>query len=75
MAVVLTPTVVHALADNTGGWAGGEAGLWQLREQVQREKAAKKAGGAASSSNSDGKVQPPAPKGGLQPIYVGYSKE
>lgn len=58
----------------TGGWAGGEAALLQLREQLQREKSAKKAVNAAISSSSS-KVQPPAPKGGLQPIYVGYGKE
>jgi len=61
----------------TGGWAGGEAGLWQLREQVQREKAAKKAANAAISgaSSSKAKVQPPAPKGDKAPIYVGYGKD
>lgn len=60
----------------TGGWAGGEAALLQLREQLQREKSAKKAVNAAISSSSSGaKVEPPAPKGGLQPIYVGYGKE
>lgn len=51
--------------------------MWQLREQLQREKAAKKAGSQAvsSSSSSSAKVEMPAPKGGLKPIYVGYSKE
>lgn len=59
-----------------GGWAGGEAGLWQLREQVLREKAAQKAAAqkpAAATSSS--KPQVPAPKDGLAPIYVGYGKE
>lgn len=62
-----------------GGWAGGEAGLWQMREQLQREKAAKKAANAAisdsRSSGSRSRPQSPAPKDGLEPIYVGYGKE
>eukprot|EP00879_Flechtneria_rotunda_P010724 GHRR01011206.1.p1 GENE.GHRR01011206.1~~GHRR01011206.1.p1 ORF type:complete len:246 (+),score=79.20 GHRR01011206.1:2-739(+) len=60
----------------SGGWAGGEAGLWQLREQVVREKAAKKAAVAKSGQPAgSAPLKPPAPKGGLQPIYVGYSKD
>jgi len=59
----------------TGGWAGGEAGLWQLREQLQREKAAKKATTSQTVSSSS-KVQPPTPKGDKQqPVYVGYGKD
>jgi hypothetical protein len=58
-----------------GGWAGGEAALLQLREQLQREKAAKKAVNSAVSSSSSAKVQPPPPKDGKAPIYIGYSKE
>lgn len=57
-----------------GGWAGGEAGLWQLREQVEREKAAKKAATQKSAASSSRPQMPPA-KDGLAPIYVGYSKE
>ena len=50
--------------------------MWQLREQVLREKEAKKSGSqkvtaAASSSRS----QLPAAKDGLAPIYVGFGKE
>jgi hypothetical protein len=45
----------------------------QLREQLQREKSAKKAANQAISSSS--KVEMPAPKGGLAPIYLGYGKE
>jgi hypothetical protein len=68
--------LLHA---GTGGWAGGEAGLWQLREQVLQEKQqAKKASSAPASqttSTSSKPVQPPAAKDGLAPIYVGYGKE
>jgi hypothetical protein len=64
---------------NTGGWAGGEAGLWQLREQVMREKAAAKsatkAAAAAATAAAARAASPPAPKDGKQPIYVGYAKE
>jgi hypothetical protein len=46
----------------------------QLREQLQREKSAKKTANQAVSSSSS-KVEMPAPKGGLAPIYLGYGKE
>lgn len=65
----LLPCLIFA-----GGWAGGEAALLQLREQLQREKSAKKTANQASSSSSS-KVEMPAPKGGLAPIYLGYGKE
>lgn len=59
----------------TGGWAGGEAGLWQLREQVLREKAAVKAAAAQPATPVSRPASPPAPKDGKKPIYVGYSKD
>eukprot|EP00775_Hariotina_reticulata_P004770 gene4770-5020_t len=63
----------------TGGWAGGEAGLWQLREQVlqekqQAKKPASSAAGEATSTSSKA-VQPQASKDGLAAIYVGYGKD
>jgi hypothetical protein len=63
------------LPHTSGGWAGGEASLWQLREQLEREKAAKKAGGSSSSGSSKAAPQVPAAKDGLAPIYLGYGKE
>lgn len=59
-----------------GGWAGGEAGLWQLREQVLKEMDGKNKGSSSAASSSSSKAtQPPRPKDGLAPIYVGYGKE
>lgn len=62
----------------TGGWAGGEAGLWQLREQVMREQAAAKTGAKAAAAPAPAAARPaspPAPKDGKAPIYVGYAKD
>ncbi|KAG2455160.1 hypothetical protein HYH02_000977 [Chlamydomonas schloesseri] len=56
-----------------GGWAGGEAGLWQLREQVTKEKESKKPAGPAPSSPLPVKI-PKAPAG-KAPVYIGFVKE
>jgi hypothetical protein len=56
---------------HAGGWAGGEAGLWKLREQVLAEKAAKKAPAPPAAPS---KPAVPKPQGGKAPIYLGYSK-
>ncbi|PNW84918.1 hypothetical protein CHLRE_03g164000v5 [Chlamydomonas reinhardtii] len=56
-----------------GGWAGGEAGLWQLREQVIKEKDSKKPAAPAPSSPLPVKV-PKAPAG-KAPVYIGFVKE
>ncbi|KAF8067268.1 hypothetical protein HT031_002315 [Scenedesmus sp. PABB004] len=72
---------VGFLPGATGGWAGGEAGLWQLREQVLREKAAAKGakGGAAPAAAAAPAparpASPPAAKDGKAPIYLGYGKD
>lgn len=57
----------------TGGWAGGEAGLWKLREEVLAQKQAKKAGASAPAA-APGKPSVPKPEEGKAPIYIGYSK-
>ncbi|GLC35937.1 hypothetical protein PLESTB_000521200 [Pleodorina starrii] len=56
----------------TGGWAGGEAGLWQLREQVQKEKATKSAPKAAPKAAAPVAANPPP---GKEAIYVGFNKD
>jgi len=58
----------------TGGWAGGEAGLWKLREEVLEQKKQQKAGGGAAPAAGAGKPAVPKPQGEKQPIYIGYSK-
>lgn len=45
----------------SGGWAGGEAGLWALREQVKQEKA----------STSQGKKEAPKRSGN---VYIGKGR-
>jgi hypothetical protein len=62
------------LTGATGGWAGGEAALWKLREEVQAQKAASKAGGAPPAPPAPSKPSVPKPQGGKAPIYLGYSK-
>lgn len=54
----------------TGGWAGGEVGLWQLREEVAANKGASSKSGDAPKAASK-----PAPAAGKDLIYVGYSKD
>ncbi|PNH12657.1 hypothetical protein TSOC_000331 [Tetrabaena socialis] len=55
----------------TGGWAGGEAGLWQLREETKKSKV-KIAPKTAPRSN----LPPPAKTPpGKDLIYVGFVKE
>ncbi|KAG1672514.1 hypothetical protein FOA52_002823 [Chlamydomonas sp. UWO 241] len=49
----------------TGGWAGGEAGLWQLREQIKAE---------GDKSEEPKPYTAPVPKAGAVPIYVGFGK-
>ncbi|GBF88173.1 hypothetical protein Rsub_00885 [Raphidocelis subcapitata] len=55
----------------TGGWAGGEAGLWKLREEVLAQKTAKK---TAASDAAAGKPAVPPPEGDKAPIYIGHAK-
>ncbi|KAI8466555.1 MAG: hypothetical protein J3K34DRAFT_433278 [Monoraphidium minutum] len=58
----------------TGGWAGGEAALWKLRDEVVAQKQQQKKGGAAPAPAAAGKPAVPKPEGGKAPIYLGYSK-
>lgn len=60
-------------AFGTGGWAGGEAGLWQLREEVLKEKEKAKA-----TKPQPPKSSPWIPKSappGKEVIYVGFNKD
>lgn len=57
----------------TGGWAGGEAGLWKLREEV-------KANGVQSAPSSSkaaavSQQKPASVEAGAAPIYVGFDKD
>lgn len=68
-----------------GGWAGGEVGLWELRDQVLEEKAKKPQGaGTKKVMAPSSPIRTPtknkwgvktAPASGRDPIYVGFSKE
>lgn len=51
-----------------GGWAGGEAGLWKLRDEVLANKDTKSAAPAPAS-------KPAPPPAGKDAIYVGFSKD
>lgn len=53
----------------TGGWAGGEVGLWQLREEVAQRKA------GSSNSAAPQATSKPQPAAGKDLIYVGYAKD
>ncbi|GAX75402.1 hypothetical protein CEUSTIGMA_g2846.t1 [Chlamydomonas eustigma] len=56
----------------TGGWAGGEAGLWKLRDEVK----ANGVQSAPSSSKAAAPQQMPASaESGAAPIYVGFDKD
>ncbi|KAG2499153.1 hypothetical protein HYH03_002735 [Edaphochlamys debaryana] len=57
----------------TGGWAGGEVGLWELRDAVKSDKKAgsKKPVAAVGPSSP---LVPRAPAG-KAPIYVGFGKD
>ncbi|GIL72635.1 hypothetical protein Vretimale_4380 [Volvox reticuliferus] len=57
----------------TGGWAGGEAGLWKLREQVQKEKVVKQPTKPASKATASSITANPPP--GKAAIYVGFNKD
>lgn len=61
-------------AGATGGWAGGEAGLWKLREEVLEEKAASKS--PSPVGTVAGRFSPLKPKaeGSKAPIYLGFNK-
>jgi hypothetical protein len=53
----------------TGGWAGGEAGLWKLREQVLAEKSDKAAPSVPAPAT-------PLPQTKAEaPIYLGFGKQ
>ncbi|GFR41404.1 hypothetical protein Agub_g2084 [Astrephomene gubernaculifera] len=58
----------------TGGWAGGEAGLWKLREQVKAQKE-KEAPKAAAKPPSRAASVPSKPPPGKEVIYVGFNKD
>lgn len=53
----------------TGGWAGGEAALWQLREEIEADPSVK-------STSTGPPTKEPAP---MEPkpnaIYIGFSKD
>ncbi|EFJ47103.1 hypothetical protein VOLCADRAFT_120979 [Volvox carteri f. nagariensis] len=57
----------------TGGWAGGEAGLWKLREQVQKEKPAKQP--TKTPPKATGMPVTANPPPGKAAIYVGFNKD
>lgn len=59
-----------------GGWPGGEAGLWKLREEVLAEKQRRGGapGGGSSGARAPAKPAVPRPQGDKKPIYVGYGK-
>lgn len=52
----------------TGGWAGGEAGLWKFREEIKAEQT--KTGKAALKPKPNG-----SPISGKAKIYVGFGKD
>eukprot|EP00798_Chlamydomonas_sp_ICE-L_P013886 gene13886-19812_t len=52
----------------TGGWAGGEAGLWQFREQIEAEKKGTKSSGPMPKPNG-------SPAAGKTAQYVGFGKD
>ncbi|KAG1665794.1 hypothetical protein FOA52_002890 [Chlamydomonas sp. UWO 241] len=54
----------------TGGWAGGEAGLWELREAYEKEQSRTK----APTGSALVKYAKPTPKPGTKKIYVGFGK-
>lgn len=56
----------------TGGWAGGEAGLWVQREEFKKELESGKA--KKATSGKEAPVSSPWSKKG-QSIYVGFGKE
>ncbi|KXZ56378.1 hypothetical protein GPECTOR_1g335 [Gonium pectorale] len=56
----------------TGGWAGGEAGLWKLREEVISEKNKAKSKPASKPSSS---AVPTSVPPGKEAIYVGFNKD
>jgi len=56
----------------TGGWAGGEAGLWRFREEVQRERDQPDA--SSSKPASAKKVVKPAGSTGTDTIYIGKGR-
>ncbi|GLI68817.1 hypothetical protein VaNZ11_013320 [Volvox africanus] len=56
----------------TGGWAGGEAGLWKLREQVKDKAAKQPTKPAPKATGSTITANPPA---GKAAIYVGFNKD
>ncbi len=59
----------------TGGWAGGEAGLWKLREEVLAQKKQQKAAAAPAAPAPPAKPEVPKPQDGKEPIYLGYGKK
>ena len=65
-------------AGATGGWAGGEAGLWKLREEVlaqKRQQAQQQQAAAPGAAAAGAAPMVPKPQGaGRQPIYVGHGK-
>jgi len=55
----------------TGGWAGGEAGLWQLREAVVAEQSGRPAPPPAKPAAA----KPVTAPAGKAAIYVGFGKD
>ncbi|GBF96556.1 hypothetical protein Rsub_09139 [Raphidocelis subcapitata] len=62
------------LTGATGGWAGGEAALWKLREELAAQKAASRGAAPPPPPAAPSKPSIPKPQGGKAPIYLGYSK-
>jgi hypothetical protein len=59
----------------TGGWAGGEAGLWVAREEFKKEVEASKTKQSTVKEppKKVGKSSPWSKNG--EPIYVGFGKD
>lgn len=57
-----------------GGWAGGEAALWQLREAVLAEKQATQTA-TTKQATATQRASVPKPSAGTDAIYLGFGKE
>lgn len=67
-----------------GGWAGGEAGLWQLREEIQQELGKQNGTQGTTPLAPSSPLRAPAKnkwnakqpaRTGKDAIYVGFGKE
>eukprot|EP00877_Chromochloris_zofingiensis_P014840 jgi/Chrzof1/960/Cz01g34360.t1 len=65
---------VGFLPGATGGWAGGEAALWQLREAVLAEKQATQTA-TTKQATATQRASVPKPSAGTDAIYLGFGKD